>query len=88
MFHAPAIFFKVKKRVFIRSGYKADLVIVNPNQPGIVEKSNLLYKCGWSPFEGTLFQSAVTHTFVNGNLVYEMGKFDLSARGQRLTFNR
>ena len=88
MCHAPAICFKVNKRGFIRSGYKADLVIVNPNQPGIVEKSNLLYKCGWSPFEGTLFQSAVTHTFVNGNLVYEMGKFDLSARGQRLTFNR
>lgn len=88
MCHAPAECFKVEKRGFIRPGYFADLVVIDPDTQWIVEKSNILYKCGWSPFEGTTFHSAVTHTFVNGRLVYAYGNFDETARGQRLLFDR
>ena len=88
MCHAPAICFQVEKRGYIRKGYHADLVLVDTNKPYTVSKENILYRCGWSPFEGHTFKSTVTHTFVNGNLVYENGNFDESTKGQRLTFQR
>ena len=86
MSHNPAILFRIKERGFIREGYHADLVLVDPNAPWTVSKENILYKCGWSPFEGQTFQSKVTHTFVNGKLVYEDGRFDEAVKGQRLLF--
>jgi dihydroorotase len=86
--HNPAILFQIKERGFIREGYKADLVLVNPIAPWTVNKENIAYKCGWSPFEGTTFKSRVTHTFVNGNLVYENGRFLKQGVPERLTFNR
>lgn len=73
---------------YLRKGYKADLVLVDLNAPWTVNKENILYKCGWSPFEGTVFKSRVTHTFVNGQLAYEHGKFPNRTHGERLTFNR
>jgi dihydroorotase len=88
MCHAPAIAYSIDRRGFLREGYFADLVLVNLNKPSAVKKENLLYKCRWSPFEGITFQSSVTHTFVNGNLVYAVGKFDVSRNGMRLGFNR
>lgn len=88
MSHAVADCFRVEKRGYIREGYWADLVLVDLNSPWTVDKSNILYKCGWSPFTGTTFHSSVTHTFVNGHLVYEEGKFDESKKGKRLLFNR
>ncbi|KAL9648235.1 hypothetical protein ABK040_009239 [Willaertia magna] len=88
MCHNPAIVFEIDKRGFIREGYKADLTLVNLNDPWTVEKSNILYKCGWSPFEGHTFKSKVVKTFVNGHLVYDQGKFDESIKGERLLFNR
>ncbi|MFC2175456.1 dihydroorotase [Bacteroidota bacterium] len=88
MCHAPATCFQLAERGFIREGYFADLVLVNPNQKWKVSKENILYKCGWSIFEGTTFGSAITHTFVNGHLAYENGKLNDSVLGQRLTFNR
>jgi dihydroorotase len=88
MCHNPAILFQIEKRGFIREGYFADLVIVDINSPWSVKKDNILYKCGWSPFEGTIFKSRITHTFVNGALAYKNFKvFDFKA-GKRLTFNR
>lgn len=86
MAHNPAILFRIEKRGFIREGYKADLVLVDLNQNWTVEKENILYKCGWSPLEGTEFHSKVTHTFVNGNLVYENGKINKGKFGERLLF--
>ena len=88
MCHAPAICFQVKDRGFIREGYYADLVVVDLNKPWIVEKENILYHCGWSPFEGETFKSSVIKTFVNGNLVYDGGIFDEQHRGMRLEFDR
>lgn len=88
MAHNPAILFQVEKRGFIKEGYFADLVIVDINNPWTVNKDNILYKCGWSPFEGTTFRSRITHTFLNGTLVYNNFKvLDIKA-GKRLTFNR
>ena len=86
--HNPAILFQIKDRGYIREGYKADLVLVNPTAPWTVNKENIGYKCGWSPFEGTTFKSRVTHTFLNGVLVYENGKYPKKAPSERLTFNR
>ncbi len=86
--HNPAILFQIKERGYIRKGYKADLVLVDLNSPWSVKKENILYKCGWSPFEGTIFKSRVTHTFVNGILVYENAKFPNRSIPERLTFNR
>ena len=86
--HAPAILFQIEKRGFIREGYFADLVLVNPNNKRLVEKSNLLYKCGWSPFEGVEFSHSIDKTFVNGQLVYADGKIIEGSNGQRLKFNR
>jgi dihydroorotase len=88
MCHAPAEMFQIEKRGFIREGYWADLAIVDPGHNWSVEKDNILYKCGWSPFEGESFQSKVTHTFVNGHLAYDEGKFDETIKGQRLMFDR
>lgn len=88
MCHAPAICFQIENRGFIREGYKADLVIINPEEKWTVSKENLLYKCGWSPLEGKSFKGKVEKTFVSGHLAYDNGKFDLSKKGERLTFNR
>ena len=86
--HNPAILFDVEKRGFIKEGYYADLVIVNLNNPWTVKKENILYKCGWSPFEGTTFKSRITHTFINGGLAYENFKFYDTKYAKRLTFDR
>jgi dihydroorotase len=74
-------------RGYIREGYQADLVIVDMNQLTTVSKQNILYKCGWSPLEGFEFPATVTHTFVNGHLVYGNKAFDESQWGQRLAFD-
>ncbi len=86
--HNPAILFQIKERGFIKRGYKADLVLVDLNAPWTVKKENLLYKCGWSPFEGVSFKSRVTHTLVNGVVVFEHSKFPNRSKPERLTFNR
>jgi dihydroorotase len=88
MCHAPAICFEIADRGFIREGFYADLVIVDPNKPSIVEKENIFYKCGWSPLEHERMPASITHTFVNGRLVYENGTFNESYRGMRLSFDR
>lgn len=97
MSHALADCFQIEKRGYIREGYFADLVLVEApsiSPEGVepvewkVGKSNLLYKCGWSPFQGTTFHSCVTHTFVSGHLAYADGKFDESKKGMRLEFER
>ena len=88
MSHNPAKLFQIEKRGFIKEGYFADLVLIDPNKPQTVAKDNILYKCGWSPFEGTTFSSTITHTFVNGNLIYNKGVFNDNIKGKRLTFNR
>ena len=88
MSHHPAVCYQLKNRGFIREGFFADLVLVDLHQSVRVEKSNILYKCGWSPFEGQTFHSQITHTFVNGNLVFEQGKFNESEKGIRLLFER
>ncbi len=88
MSHNPAKIFKIEKRGFIKEGFYADLVLVNPALSNTVSKETLLYKCGWSPFEGTTFSSTITHTFVNGNLMYENGNFNEEIKGERLIFNR
>lgn len=86
MSHAPATLFHLEKRGFIRKGFYADLVLVDRNIHWTVEKDNILSKCGWSPYEGTTFSHKVSHTFVNGKLVYFDGKFDETTKGARLTF--
>ena len=84
MAHAPADLFQIEDRGYIREGYYADLVLVNPNQPWTVSKDNLLYKCGWSPLEGETFSHKVQKTFVNGTLVYDEGSLDEDFRGKEL----
>jgi dihydroorotase len=86
MCHAPADLFRIEKRGYIRPGYFADLVLVNPNASSFVTSANIQSKCGWSPFEGESFDSKVEKTFVNGNLVYDQGNFNEEVRGMRLTF--
>ncbi|MDG1810798.1 MAG: dihydroorotase [Polaribacter sp.] len=88
MCHNPAKIFKIEKRGFIKEGFYADLVLVNANLSNTVSKDTILYKCGWSPFEGTEFSSTITHTFVNGNLMYNNGTFNEKIKGERLLFNR
>jgi len=88
MCHNPAKIFKIEKRGFIKPGYYADLVLVDTSKPWAVQKENILYKCGWSPFEGYTFKSRVTHTFVNGDLVYQNSKVKDTPVGKRLLFNR
>ncbi len=84
MCHNPAILYQIQKRGFIREGYFADLTLVDLNSSWIVNKENILYKCGWSPLEGTTFQTKVLQTFVNGNLIFDHGIFNESYRGQAL----
>lgn len=86
--HAVADCFQIKNRGYIREGYFADLVLVDFNKKTTVSKQNILYKCGWSPLEGVEFSSAITHSFVSGNLVFENGIFNESIKGQRLIFDR
>lgn len=88
MSHAVSDCFQIKNRGYIREGYHADLVIVDPNQSTKVTKENILYKCGWSPLEKFDFPASITHTFVNGHLVYKNGIWDESQQGQRLKFDR
>ncbi len=88
MSHAPALLFGVENRGFIREGYFADLVVVNPNHKIKVEKSNCLYKCGWSPFENQFFSNTIEKTFVNGNLAYDNTVRINEFFGSRLTFNK
>jgi len=88
MCHNPAKIFKIEKRGFIKEGYFADIAIVNAFQPWNVKKENILYKCGWSPFEGYNFKSRVTHTFINGKLIFTNGKVKEVKAGQRLLFDR
>ena len=87
MAHAPALLYRIKNRGYIRKGYFADLVLVDLRDPWKVEASNILCKCGWSPFEGVTFTSKVKHTFVNGNHVYRNGRFSENLMGKRLEFN-
>ncbi len=88
MAHAVADCFQIEKRGYIREGYFADLVLVDLNSSQTVDKSNILYKCGWSPFEGTTFHSKVKYTFVSGHLVYDNGNFNEAIKGERLNFTR
>jgi dihydroorotase len=88
MCHNPAILFNIKDRGFIREGYKADLCLIDPASPWMVSKKNILYKCGWSPFEGTTFRSKVVQTIVNGTIVFDNGNINNDYRGQRLMFDR
>lgn len=88
MCHAPADCFQIDRRGYIREGYWADLVLVNPDQSTPVTKESVLYQCGWSPLEGYMFSGSVTHTLVSGELVYENGQFLAERAGQRLVFNR
>lgn len=88
MCHNPAKIFKIEKRGFIKEGYYADLVIVNPSKPWGVNQDNILAKCGWSPFEGYTFRSRITHTFVNGELLYQNFKVKDLKAGKRLLFDR
>lgn len=88
MCHNPAILFQVKERGFLKEGYYADLVLVDLDQAWQVNKGNILYKCGWSPYEGQEFRSSVSHTFINGHLAYADGKLSEDQHARRLTFNR
>lgn len=88
MAHNPAKIFKIDRRGFLRRGYFADIVLIKPNESWTVEKNNILYHCGWSPFENQTFHSKITHTFVNGNLVFENGNISTTPQGKRLEFNR
>jgi dihydroorotase len=88
MCHNPAILFQIEKRGFIKQGFFADLVVVDINNPWTIKKDNILYQCGWSPFDGLSFKSRISHTFVNGSLVYKNFKFMDIKAAKRLTFDR
>jgi dihydroorotase len=88
MCHAPADLFKIDRRGYIRENYYADLVLVDPMQSWMVSPENIFYKCGWSPFEGIIFSHQVTHTLVNGELIYAEGEFISGKPGKRLKFNK
>ena len=88
MCHNPAILYNIKERGFIREGCKADICLINPDDPWTVSKDNILYKCGWSPLEGTTFRSKVKMTIVNGTIVSDNGTINDEARGQQLVFSR
>jgi len=86
--HNPAIIFKVNKRGFLREGYYADIVLIDTNTPTLVTQESLLYKCGWSPFEGQKFDNSINRTILNGNVVYEDGRVNSIPRGKKIIFNR
>ena len=86
--HNPAIIFNVNKRGFLREGYYADIVLIDSNTPTLVTQESLLYKCGWSPFEGQKFDNSIHKTILNGNVVYENGKVNAIPYGKKITFNR
>jgi dihydroorotase len=86
MCHAPAECFHIEERGYLREGYWADLVLVDPNENYLVSKNNILYKCGWSPLEGVTLPATVTHTIVNGNIVFENGTINNITKGMRLRF--
>jgi len=86
--HQVADLFGIVNRGYVREGYAADLVLVDPNKPETVNKNNLFYKCGWSPFEGTTFSNSIHSTFVNGHLAYTNGAFNDSKLGERMLFTR
>jgi dihydroorotase len=88
MCHAPAQLFNINKRGYLKEGYYADIVIVDPEKSEIVSKKNIHYKCGWSPFEGKEFTSSIDHTIVSGHLAYSEGKFNESKLGHRITFDQ
>ncbi len=88
MCHAPADLFRIRKRGYLKPGFFADLVILHPDKPWQVTRDNILYKCGWSPFMGFTFRHAVSHTFVNGKLVYHNGRIVPGITGQRLLFDQ
>ncbi len=88
MSHAVADCFQIEDRGYIREGYFADLVLVDTNAKTTVTKENILYKCGWSPLENFTFPASIEKTFVNGNMVWDEGKFDESIKGQRMLFDR
>ena len=88
MCHNPAILFEIEKRGYVKEGYKADLVLINPNAEITVSKENIQSKCGWSPLENETFHSGITHTFVNGFLAFENGKVSPEKHGERLLFER
>ena len=82
------ILFQIKKRGYLKEGYYGDVVIIDPNSPWTVDSNNILYKCGWSPFEGTTFRSKITHTILNGEIVYDSNGLKNIKAGKRLTFDR
>ncbi len=86
--HNPAILYRIEKRGYIKEGFYADLVLVDLNKPQTISKDNVLYKCGWSPFEGSTFSSQVLTTIINGNIVFDNGIFDDNTKGMRLLFDR
>ncbi len=88
MCHNPAILFNIKNRGFVREGYAADLVVIDPKGSTVPEKDNILYKCQWSPLEGSKMKTRVLYTFVNGQLVYDNGSFAENYRGKALEFQR
>lgn len=88
MSHNPAILFEIEKRGYIKEGYYADLVLIDVNDPWTVTKQNILYKCGWSPFESQRFRTTITDTFISGHHAYHAGSFDESMKGKRLSFDR
>ena len=88
MCHNPAILFEIDKRGYVKEGFYADLVLVDLDKSWTVTKENTLYKCGWSPFEGSKLEATITHTFVNGSLAYEEGEFAAALPGKRIEFNR
>ena len=88
MCHNPAILFSIKERGYIKTGYYADLVLVDLNQVQTITRDNLLYKCGWSPLEGTTLRGTVTHTFLNGTLMYAHGNIKEANHAKPLSFTR
>ena len=88
MVHNPAILFRIEKRGYIREGYFADLVVVEPNSGETVNTDNILYQCGWSPFEGNTFKGSIEKTLLNGQWAYDQGKINPKSAAMALTFDR